>query len=637
MRLDRWDTMALHALNNTAFLNARPLRGAGDAFFFSSWKPKAALTPLAHPEMQLGLIATVAGLTALTLAAPMLLGYAPLRPETGGALLVLTLVSFIAAIANSYRALARARVAELRLAGQNEAVERAGGVLVRWELATGDLAWQGNAARLFNTSPARVPANLRDLQPFLVARDSFYSLISPSVRVQEKERHVVWPLRFKDSEKGWRSFCFKGSVSRGPRGPYFYGLLLPAPEEAPADKDNSFARLTAILESLPISVAIWDRQGRLLLCNRKFRKLYRIGPDLCLPSASFEEVQAKAGEPVVQRPPETAGRAGRLWLSDRQLGDGTWLQVGEYWMGDGTLVSVGTDITVSKLGERQVLEREQEMRAKVDGFEQSRRQLEIQARQLRELAESYNEEKIRAEAANRAKSEFLANVSHELRTPLNAIIGFSEMMRDGVLGPIGNPKYESYVRDIYASGRYLLEMINDILDMSKIEAGRTTLSPECVALGTVIEECLTVVHPSSIEGKVELVRCGNANITVFADKRALKQILINLLSNAIKFTPPGGKVVLRAHRYRGCLRIAITDTGVGIAKHDLSRLGKPFEQVGNQLTKGHKGTGLGLAISRSLVEMHGGKLDIKSRVGEGTTVTCILPLKDEKDVGQEAA
>ncbi len=374
-----------------------------------------------------------------------------------------------------------------------------------------------------------------------------------------------------------------------------------------------------------------------MLCNRKFRQLYRIAGAPALNGASFEDVQAQAGLPIAQRPPEARGPAGRWQFQDKQSPCGGWLKIGDYSTGDGTLVSFGANVTASKLSERRVLEREQEMRARVDGFEQSRRQLEIQARQLRELAESYNEEKIRAEAANQAKSEFLANVSHELRTPLNAIIGFSEMMRDGVLGPIGNPKYESYVKDIYASGRYLLEMINDILDMSKIEAGRMTLSPEWVVLNPLFEECLTVVHPSAIEGKVELVRSGNSGLSVFGDKRALKQVLINLLANAVKFTPPGGKVVLRAYRYRNSLRIAIADTGVGIAKHDLGRLGRPFEQVGNQLTKGHKGTGLGLAISRSLVEMHGGKLDIKSRVGEGTTVTCILPLRDEKDAGQKAA
>ena len=577
-----------------------------------------------------------AGLAGLMLLAPVVLGAAPAHPETF-AFLLMAAVSLLAAASQMQRSSRRARDAERLLAEHNEAIESAGGIMLRWHLVNGELMWTGNAARFLGISPRQVPSNFRDLRSHLHPDDSLNNSISCTLRISEQR--VCWPIRLKDARGGWKHLALRGKISRDAKSglPVFAGVLLPAGPSAPSSGEDLAARLTRIMESLPISIAIWDGENRLILCNRKFRQLYRIARASALRGASLEEVQAQAHEPIAQRPPEVSGSAGCLQLRDQQLPCGTWLQIGEYWTWDGTLVSVGTDITVSKRGERQVLEREQEMRAKVDGFEQSRRQLEIQARQLRELAESYNEEKIRAEAANQAKSEFLANVSHELRTPLNAIIGFSEMMRDGVLGPIGNPKYESYVKDIYASGRYLLEMINDILDMSKIEAGRMTLSPEFVALGTIVEECLTVVHPSSMEGKVELLQCGNANISVFADKRALKQVLINLLSNAIKFTPPGGKVVLRAYRYRGSLRIAIADTGVGIAKHEISRLGRPFEQVGNQLTKGHKGTGLGLAISRSLVEMHGGKLDIKSRVGEGTTVTCILPLRDDKDAGQEAA
>ncbi len=620
--------MALDALHDS-FFDARLLRERRREA--SSWNRELKVQPSpgsASPS-QYVFVVIGAGLAALLLLAPIILGSAPARPETGAALLFMTAVSLLAAASAMQRALARAGAAEQLLAAQNEAIDSAGGIALRWRLVNGELTWHGNAARILRNPAHRVPSNFRDLRPYLHPDDCLYNSISRVLRA--RENGVNWPVRIKDGEGGWKDFSLKGKIGRDAKSghPVFGGVLLPAEEPA--------GSLTRIVESLPISFAVWDDQNRLVFCNRKFRQLNRIVGAATMRGKFFEEVQAQAREPIAQRPPEVQGAAGCFQLSDLELSDGTWLQIGEYWTGDGTLVSVGTDITVSKHSERQVLEREQEMRAKVDGFEQSRRQLEIQARQLRELAESYNEEKIRAEAANQAKSEFLANVSHELRTPLNAIIGFSEMMRDGVLGPIGNPKYESYVKDIYASGRYLLEMINDILDMSKIEAGRMTLSPEWFTLGAVVEECLTVVHPSAIEGKVELLQCGNANIPVFADKRALKQVLINLLANAIKFTPPRGKVALRSYRYRGSLRIAIADTGVGIAKHDLSRLGRPFEQVGNQLTKGHKGTGLGLAISRSLVEMHGGKLDIKSRVGEGTTVTCILPLRDDKDADQEAA
>src|SRR5262249_11531665 len=162
--------------------------------------------------------------------------------------------------------------------------------------------------------------------------------------------------------------------------------------------------------------------------------------------------------------------------------------------------------------------------------------------------------------------------------------------------------YAAYVNDINASGRYLLEMIDGVLDMAKIEAGRAALAPQWVALGPLFTECLRVVHPAAIERKIQLLDAGATPLSVFADKQALKHILISVLANAVEFTRPGGKVLLRAYRYRGTVRIAITDTGVGIAKHELVRLGRPFEQAQNQLTKEHKGTGLGLAISRSLAE-----------------------------------
>ncbi len=628
--------MVLYALRES-FLDARRVELGYEASYPARGKQAKQDAASAVPS-QFAFVLIAAGLLALALLAPMILGFAPLRAETGAAFLVIAALSLLGALGVGQRALSKATDAEEALASHAAALEGAGGVALRWDLVNGDLTWKGNAGGLLQIESDRLPSNFRDLRPFLHPDDSLYALISQALRTSM--RRVNWPVRLKDADDGWRPFLLRGAIRAGAASSgaaAFLGVLIPA--EAAAEQPPSLAvRLTRILESLPISFVLWDGHNRLLFCNRKFRQLYGIGPMAAVPGVSFQELQAQASETIEQRPPETRGPSGRFHIRDRQLGDGAWLQIGEYWTGDGTLASLGTDITMSKLSERQVLERERQMRAKVDGFEQSRRQLEIQARQLRELAESYNEEKIRAEAANQAKSEFLANVSHELRTPLNAIIGFSEMMRDGVLGPIGNPKYEAYVRDINASGRYLLEMINDILDMSKIEAGRMTLSPAWVELSSIFEDCLTVVRPSAIEGKVELIQAGSSNITVYGDKRALKQVLINLLANAVKFTPAGGKVILRAYRYRGSVRIAIADTGVGIAKHDLGRLGRPFEQVGNQLTKGHKGTGLGLAISRSLVEMHGGKLDIKSRVGDGTTVTCILPLHDDKDTtGQEAA
>ncbi|HKJ62948.1 MAG TPA: HAMP domain-containing sensor histidine kinase, partial [Hyphomicrobiales bacterium] len=179
--------------------------------------------------------------------------------------------------------------------------------------------------------------------------------------------------------------------------------------------------------------------------------------------------------------------------------------------------------------------------------------------------------------------------------------------------------------------------INDILDMSKIEAGRMTLVMEPLNINDIAVESMRVVEQAADSRNIELKTTGNSAIELDGDRRALKQVLINLLSNAVKFTPIGGTVTIRTYRYRGTVRIAITDTGVGIPRHEIAKLGRPFKQLENQLTKGHSGTGLGLAISRSILEMHNGKLEIKSRLNEGTTVTCILPSQNETRLESEAA
>jgi len=252
-------------------------------------------------------------------------------------------------------------------------------------------------------------------------------------------------------------------------------------------------------------------------------------------------------------------------------------------------------------------------------------------RELRRQAVELNESRMEAETANRAKSQFLANMSHELRTPLNAIIGFSELILSGSLGPIGSPKYLEYAGDIHASGTHLLDLINGILDMSKIEAGRYDLAPEEIDLAPVVEECLGFIRVRATEGGVALDNLRRADrLRVRADKRALKQILINLQSNAVKFTPRGGCVSIAATRTEdGMVAIEVADTGIGIAAADLKRIFEPFQQADNSLGRAHEGTGLGLTIAKSLVELNGGTLLAASAVGVGTTITVRLPAADD--------
>jgi two-component system, cell cycle sensor histidine kinase DivJ len=230
-----------------------------------------------------------------------------------------------------------------------------------------------------------------------------------------------------------------------------------------------------------------------------------------------------------------------------------------------------------------------------------------------------------AMSASRAKSRFLANMSHELRTPLNAIIGFSEVMSREMFGPVG-PRYQEYSRLIHESGSHLLELINGVLDMSKIEAGKFELSEEVFDLEDTAAAAVRFVRLAAERARVVLKTDIAAEAhTIFADRRAIKQILVNLLSNGVKYTPAGGEVRVSARLVGGGVEIAVADTGTGISKADLERLGRPFEQVENAETRAKEGTGLGLALVKSLTAMHGGEAVLDSVMGEGTTVHVRLP------------
>src|SRR6185503_12645544 len=230
-------------------------------------------------------------------------------------------------------------------------------------------------------------------------------------------------------------------------------------------------------------------------------------------------------------------------------------------------------------------------------------------------------EKEGAEAANRAKSRFLANMSHELRTPLNAIIGFSEVIQMEMFGPI-SPRYQNYASDIRNSGTHLLDLINEILDLSKLEAGRLELHEEEVDLSMAIDTCIGLVAGQAGDAKIEVSRSIDRDVaTIRADDRRLRQILINLLSNAVKFTPEGGKVRVSARRTTEGLELSVSDTGIGIAPENIPAALAAFGQIDSALSRKHEGTGLGLPLAKHLAELHGGTLSISSTENVGTAVT----------------
>jgi len=233
------------------------------------------------------------------------------------------------------------------------------------------------------------------------------------------------------------------------------------------------------------------------------------------------------------------------------------------------------------------------------------------------------------EAASRHKSEFLASMSHELRTPLNAIIGFSEVLVERMFGDL-NAKQAEYLQDIHASGQHLLSLINDVLDLSKIEAGRMELEPEAVDLVELLDSALNLMSERAERQGLTLAADIETGIeTWVVDGRKIKQVLLNLLSNAIKFTPGGGQVEVQVrHTPEGSLEISVTDTGIGIAVHDQASIFEEFQQAGGSFLRKSEGTGLGLAVARRFVELHGGRIDLHSVLGQGSTLSITLPARE---------
>jgi len=295
--------------------------------------------------------------------------------------------------------------------------------------------------------------------------------------------------------------------------------------------------------------------------------------------------------------------------------------------------SANTMVRTQKETENLALDRSAELEIKNQQLEheiQERRKAEAtlsdQRLRLEELVEERTQDYIRAkeqaDGANQAKSDFLANMSHELRTPLNAIIGFSDCIKHEILGPLGNEKYIEYIANIHMSGAHLLELINDILDLSAIEAGKMALYEEFIDLAEVADAAALQLSPRAEKGKVELVVDAPSGLAqLYADKRRIMQVFLNLLSNAVKFTPPDGKVTLRVEQMGQCLHVQVSDTGSGMDEAGIVSAMEPFGRINSHIAGMVEGTGLGLPLTDELVKAHDGEMSITSQLGVGTTVS----------------
>ena len=498
-----------------------------------------------------------------------------------------------------------------------------------WDLARGRIFWSHSMFAILGLDARDDLLTFGEVSA-LVHPDDIH-LYELAIQLADgKTRSIDRAFRMRHARGDWVWLRARCEIIRQRDGadPHLIGIAVDITEQKDLMEKTIAAdlRLRDAIETIPEAFVLWDADNRLVLCNSNFQDLHDLPDEAIKSGTAYEQVVAAGRKPVVHTTgnhdaePSPGART-----FEAQLEDGRWLHISERRTKDGGYVSVGTDITNIKLHEEKLIHSERRLMATVADLRASQQALETQAQQLSELAEKYAEEKTRAEEANQAKSKFLANMSHELRTPLNAIIGFSEIMASGMFGPLGADRYDEYCRDINSSGQYLLEVINDVLDMSKIEAGRMRLAPEPIQLEQMLTDALRVVSSKATEKKLALALDAEAEIAFEADRRACKQVILNLLSNAVKFTPDGGRVDVRGRLRGDWIVIAIEDTGIGIPHDALKRLGRPFEQVESQLTKSHQGSGLGLAIARSLVELHGGFMRIRSRIGDGTIVVVRLP------------
>jgi two-component system, cell cycle sensor histidine kinase PleC len=498
-----------------------------------------------------------------------------------------------------------------------------------WDLSRGRIFWSQSMFTMLGLDTRSDLLTFGEVNALVKSDDIDLFAIADQL-ITSKINHIDQTFRMQHTDGHWIWLRVRCELSQGAAdaGLHLIGIAVDITEQKSLAEKTVEAdlRLRDAIETIPEAFVLWDASDRLVLCNSHFQRLHKLPDSAVTPGTSYETVIEVGSMPEVRSRMHDAGtQAPGARTFEAQIDDGSWLHISERRTKDGGYVSVGTDITRIKEHEQKLIDNDLRLRATVIDLKRSQTALEQQAIELADLAEKYSEEKNRAEEANQTKSKFLANMSHELRTPLNAIIGFSEIMESGMFGTLGSEKYQEYCHDILTSGHYLLEVINDILDMSKIEAGRMKLDMESLDLSKTLAESLRVVSGRAEDKNLVVDAEIEDSTLVVADRRATKQIIVNLLSNAVKFTPDGGRVVVRSRMRGDSIVLTIADTGIGIAPHSLLKLGRPFEQVESQLTKTYHGSGLGLAIARSLTNLHGGSMRLRSKLGTGTVVCVSLP------------
>ncbi len=506
--------------------------------------------------------------------------------------------------------------------------------LWEWDIARGRIFFSQSMYEMLGMEVRAEALSIGDVNGLLHPQDGDLNLMAAMLLANELD--VVDHLfRIRGPNGGWLWIHARAELDtvRGNGSAYLIGIALDISKQKQLEEQTKTAdaRLSAAIDTISEAFVLWNSDNRLIICNDKFLNFLSLPENDDYTGLHFDEIMSRAVLPVVgegidlREQPQSGARTYEAHVSGNR-----WFQINERRTADGGYVSVGADITKLKRHEEKLVDSERKLIATVSDLRRSRQTLEIQARQLTELAERYYEQKAEAELASSAKSAFLGNMSHELRTPLNAIIGFSQVMEQETFGALGSKKYLDYTTHIRESGQHLLGIIGDVLEMSTLEAGNVDLIRTQFDLDEVIQRSMQDIEPYVVEKLIEVTIEPHVPVNVSADKDAIEKVLIKLLRNAVKFTPERGSIVLRVAVSGGDVDIFIADSGPGIQPEHLERLGKPFEQINSPLQNGLKGSGLGLAIARSIAELHGGSLQIESELGIGTTICVSLPARAGK-------
>lgn len=493
-----------------------------------------------------------------------------------------------------------------------------------WDLSTGHIIWSTSMFDMLGIVDQRIQLSFGDVAKLIHPEDNdLMALIEMLSR--STERLFDHSFRLRHTSGQWIWVRIRAELVEKPDADHLHliGIAIDVSDQKKMAEQTEKAdlRLRDAIESISEAFVLWDQNNRLIMCNTKFQKLF--GVNGTPTGKSYQRIMMQN---LVSSDLETLSTPTVARSFETLLPDGRWLQINERQTKDGGYVSVGTDITALKIHEEKLIDSERRLKGTISDLRRSRHALEAQANEMAELAEKYLEKSAAAEAANLAKSEFLANMSHELRTPLNAIIGFSDVMHHETFGPLGSERYMEYCEYIRKSGEHLLNMISDVLEMSRLETGKLNTNPQKFKFDDAILLALTQVEEMADTKNITLSADRLPNAILFADQQAVEKVIVNLVNNSIKFTAEGGRVRLRARQRERYLNLYVEDTGVGMSKDILARLGRPFEQFQSPLENGVRGSGLGLAIARSLVELYGGKMAIKSIVGKGTIIRLQLPL-----------